>query len=103
MNKKLWIGGIIVLAVLLLSSPLTGYAAGPVTVDQHTAGQILTSETGSTWTCSFQPERAGADYYRGRAGQFERRVVRSDLSNRGRLECRALTGGDVKVFSGCQF
>ena len=102
MNKKLWIGGIIVLAVLLMSSPLIGYAAGPVTVDENTGERMLTSEAGTALTCTYQPEGARAEYYRGRAGQWERRAGRSD-GHRGRLECRALTSGEVKVFSGCRF
>ena len=102
MSKTFWIHVMIVMTVLLATGPLLGHAAGPGAVD-HGAGQALSSGTGTPLVCAFQPERAAAEYYRGRAGEFTRRAGRVDLLNKGRLVCRDETGAEVKSFTGCQF
>ena len=90
----------VVLAVLLALTPLYGFAAEPGTVDQQTAGQALSSEKETTWVCTYQsPERAKPQYFRGRGGQYEYRGGRPERA--GQMQCKSMTGDEVKVFRHC--
>jgi hypothetical protein len=98
--RSIWyIRAMVVLAVLLALSPVYGFAAGPEAANQLTTGQALSSEKEGTWVCTFEPQRAQPQYYRGRAGQLEYRRARPDQA--GQLQCKATTGDEVRVFRYC--
>ena len=103
MRTMIRISAVLAMALLLVSAPLLSQGFGLETADQHTPGAVLASDSRTSLICAYQAERSVPEYYRGRAGQLERRGGRTDTVNRGRLVCKSPAGDVVRIFSNCRF